>query len=218
MKLSASRPLRMERTPKLTNFDFCPLFAWMSNFGDPLLPFISWVGQLFFVWPEFLNLANPTFQFELSPVERGILPIFLVPLVWGFVMYLGFWLWSWALWSNHWPSKSLSPSKHLSERLHLCCPQLSWSKGFSLPCLCQWASMQQPTLLSDLRSLSLQIHQRLHHERLLRSCRFEKGSHLHYVLELNFTSQELKSSPIIPEKESVAGTIFNPFFVAVAVD
>ena len=74
--------------------------------------------------------------------------------------------------------------------------------------------MQQPTLLSDLRSLSLQIH----HERLLRSCRFEKGSHLHYVLELNFTFQELKSSPIIPEKERVAGTIVNPFFVAVAAD
>ena len=58
----ASRPLRMERTPKITNFDFCPLFAWMSNFGDPLFPFISWFGQLFFVWPEFLNLANPNFS------------------------------------------------------------------------------------------------------------------------------------------------------------
>ena len=58
----ASRPLRMERTPKITNFDFSPLFAWMSNFGDPLFPFISWFGQLFFIWPEFLNLANPNFS------------------------------------------------------------------------------------------------------------------------------------------------------------
>ena len=47
---------------KFTNFDFCPLFAWMSNFGDPLFPFISWFGQLFFVWPKFLNLANPNFS------------------------------------------------------------------------------------------------------------------------------------------------------------
>ena len=62
MNHPASRPFRMERTPKITNFDFSPLFAWMSNFGDPLFPFISWFGQLFFVWPEFLNLANPNFS------------------------------------------------------------------------------------------------------------------------------------------------------------
>ena len=60
---------------KLTNFDFCPLFAWMSNIGDPLFLVDSVVWSLVFVWSDFWILQTRTFQFEFPPVEQGILPM-----------------------------------------------------------------------------------------------------------------------------------------------